>query len=378
MNFKLSHGISFARKEDGSSLIGVAILTLVMGFLMTGAIYLLQNYNTIKARQSTVDIVQTVQEGLDNFASIYKRYPCPARANIAPDQTGFGLEDCSIPNVDGRSNSSVKIGATPVRTLNIPDKMIADGYGKRHFYAITASITTGGPLGLAGGPDAGTALPNLKTILGEIILHDAAGHSVSNTKGFVTYALISPGTDDRGAYDLQGALIAPCARSGLASENCDEDGTFLASNKNIFRGEANDFTHSFAFKASTATYNWSTGNWSDCGSNASNVEWSNNPYPPPICFSSYQAREINCIDQQGNEDVTATGCAHTPPPETERACSLGPCSWEVRYPNCPSGYTLSNATNSWKNHNRINEAKLKYAQFISKSNGSSNIFDSAA
>jgi len=115
----------FISQQAGSSLIGVAILTLVMGFLMTGAIYLMQNYDSIKSDQKTVDTSITLQQGMKNFVAINKRYPCPARIDIAPDQPNFGLEDCSIANVSGRDGLSVKVGIFVMKTVTPFQKRMA-------------------------------------------------------------------------------------------------------------------------------------------------------------------------------------------------------------------------------------------------------------
>ena len=306
-----------AHAQRGSSLIGVAILTLVMGFLMTGAIYLMQNYDVIKADQKTVDTSITLEKALKNFIAIKKRYPCPAPMNVAPDAPGFGLEDCSITPVNGRDGIPVLIGTAPVRTLNIPDKMIVDGYGKRHVYAVTQTMTA---------PSA-----DILHGLGAISIHDDNGVSVSQKDGYVTYALISVGQDDRGAYNLQGKLLEPCG----SAKNCNGTATFVSSSLKTFRGETTDFTHSFAFKASAVDYDWASGNWSECGEDATGTEWSGSPHAQPACFSSYQARDIKCRDRQGNEvalaDETNTDkCGHTTKPAAERVCSLGPCRWNVR------------------------------------------------
>jgi hypothetical protein len=297
--------------QKGSSLIGVAILTLVMGFLMTGGIFLMKNYDVIKADQKTVDTSIALQEALDNFIAIEKRYPCPAPIDVAPDVTGFGLEDCSISDTAGR-DGNVKIGAAPVRTLNIPDKMIVDGYGKRHIYAVTSSMTV---------PSA-----DILHGLGSIYIYDEAGISVSKNEGYVTYALLSPGKDDRGTYDIQGREIAPCPTGTTAGENCDGNATFVSSSKKIFRGEATDFTHSFTFKASSFEYDWVANDWNDCDG---------------ICFSGSQTRTVTCQDKQGNtvpsaEESDIDKCGHTSRPILSRACSLGACSWSnPLWSSCP-------------------------------------------
>ena len=310
--------------QSGSSLIGVAILTLVMGFLMTGAIYLMQNYDVINADQESIDTIQAIQKAIDTYVTVEGRYPCPAPQNAAPDTAGFGIEDCSLTVAGGgRDGLPVLLGTIPVRTLNIPDKMIVDGYRKRHIYAITQAHTV-----------AGT---DIKNEPGAIYFRDENGTTISQVDGHVVYALMSHGSDDRGAYDIQGNLLEVCATSTFSGNNCDNNNAiFRSTSTKVFQGKANDFTHSFAFKANPIAYNWSTGPWSECGTDSSNTDWNNNPHPIPSCFSSYQARTVNCIDRNGTSSTNPTvDCGHTPPPAIDRSCTIGPCRWAApAWPAC--------------------------------------------
>jgi hypothetical protein len=189
--------------------------------------------------------------------------------------------------------------------------MIIDGYGKRHIYAVTTSMTV---------PSA-----DILNGLGSIYLHDESGASISQKDGHVTYAILSHGEDDRGAYDIQGREIAPCAIGTLAGNNCDGDATFISSSQKIFRGEASDFTHSFAFKASSFEYDWVANDWNACDGE---------------CFSGGQTRTVTCQDKQGNtvpsaEESDIDKCGHTSRPILSRACSLGACSWRAQsYSGC--------------------------------------------
>lgn len=320
-NSSINNSYSFC-KERGSSLIGVAILTVVMGALMSGGIFLLQNYQTIKSDQRTTDNAVSLETAIRDFVATQKRYPCPAQLSVAPDEPGFGQEDCSIADVAGSRGEGVKIGTVPVRTLNIPDKMMVDGYSKRQIYAVTSAMTAG--------------TPDLKNGLGSINIVDENGDSISSTAGYVVYAVVSPGEDNRGAYSMQGDLLEPCAAAGDASENCNlSNGTFVSSSLKSFRGEDTDFTHRFAFKASTPAYSWHTSAWSNCGTDDSGAELS----PRPTCFSSTQARSVECRDKQGTvvpvaQETDSDKCGHTVKPDDVRPCSLGPCRWSTSPASC--------------------------------------------
>lgn len=131
--------------QKGSSLVGISLFLIVMGLLITSGLYLLKTFDNVKTIEKTYQTTANIQEAIGNFVALHDQYPCPAPMTTAPDQPGFGIADCSIPDEPGRNGLGVKIGAIPVRTLNLPDKMIVDGSGRRHIYAITSSLTAANP-----------------------------------------------------------------------------------------------------------------------------------------------------------------------------------------------------------------------------------------
>lgn len=335
--------------QQGSTLIGVALLTLVMGFLMTGGIYLINTYDAVNKDIKSSETTANLQEAVKNFAGIHKRYPCPAPIDLAPDAPGFGLEDCGISNVAGRVDElgnpiDVKIGAVPVRTLNVPDHMIIDGFGKRHVYAVTTNMTANdGSADVVNGHGAIT------------IMHVVGSYeeTLSDIEGYVVYALMSPGEDDRGAFDINGKEILPCEVGTIAGENCDNDATFYTTLKSSV-GDSTDFTHNFAFVANTPAHYWNMGQWSECGKKftkgnpSSQSKWNGsgsnneseygNTAAKPVCFASNQERQVVCRDKQGN-DVANEECNHTKEPVDFRSCAIGPCRWKRLQPSCSGGST---------------------------------------
>lgn len=321
--------------EQGSSLMGLAFLTLAIGFFITGGLYLLKIYNVVHDDQTSIDYTRDVQFAMDDFAAREGRLPCPAPLDARIDDPAdtFGKEDCTagsgIFSVNGRDPDddsttgvngplpplTVLIGAVPVRTLNIADKKMLDGYHKRQVYAVTENLTLN------------TA--DVNHDLGAISIRTELGDSISDVDGHVTYAIIGSGEDGRGAYDTQGTLLDPCQAGTDAGENCDflgaapgtANATFIASSQKSFNNGANSFTHSIAFKANLVPYKWYTGPWDSCGFNrATGVD-------EGICFSSTQARTVECRDHRNNQVPDAKCTIHTPRPIDNRPCALGPCTW---------------------------------------------------
>jgi hypothetical protein len=367
--------ILFPKNEIGSTLIGVALLTLVMGFLMSGGIYLLNTYDAIQTKINTENTTQNLKQAIENFVGIHKRYPCPARIDLAPDASGFGQEDCGISDVSGRDSLGVKIGTIPVRTLNVPDSSIVDGYGRRFIYAVTTELTA----------SDGTA--DVVNGMGAItILHSVNGNeeTLSNEEGFIVYALMSSGADDRGAYDITGKEISPCVEGTIAGENCDFDDAIFKTTVASTIGADTDFSHKFAFVAKGPAFYWHTGQWSECGrkytrgnptaqslwSGTSNVSEYGHTAATPICDASHQERLVECRKKQGSSaDVVDTDCSHSPRPISLRSCAIGPCEWVQRAPTCSVEEEPSSDT---QNQREMCETRVR-----AKTNFSNNAISSA-
>lgn len=306
--------------ERGSSLIGMAIMTLALGFLVTGGIFLIKNYSVIKADQTSVEYFRDIQTALNDFVAREGRYPCPAPLTVgidevAADGTEFGKEGAGScaggPVHDGtfRANGTggtVRIGAVPVRTLHLSDRQMMDGYGKRYFYAITEALAVPGT--------------DVRNDEGAITLENESGDSLSDAAGRIVYALMSPGTDDRGAFDAEGNQILNCNTSTDAGKNCrfltsaSPNADFISSTVKKFNVGDETFTHSFAFHANSVPYKWDTGVWDPCNG---------------VCFSGDQNRSVSCRDHKGKPAKDATKCNHTAKPIGYRVCSLPPCYWDT-------------------------------------------------
>ena len=252
--------------ENGSSLIAMAILTIIIGTMINGFLFIYQNQEKLNKDQETTDKNKVILAAINNYVMHNGRLPCPAPLNAPRDTAFFGQEDpnFSCDNINYYNNAAltlnnsiaargvlsvaplpacpagapncrpvpptappppgnVKIGALPTRNLKLPDKYMVDGYGKRYVYAVTERLATQGF--------------NNNANLGAIDITDSSGNSLPKQRGYVKYIFFSPGVDDRGAYSVEGSLIRPCDLTVLAGENCDfqsanpanRDATFISS-----------------------------------------------------------------------------------------------------------------------------------------------------
>lgn len=208
------------KSQAGFSLLAMAFLMIVLGGVVAvgGALY--QVWSEQKGSSTTQARMEYIQDALASFAAHHGRYPCPARLTDAFDTANFGVEisdncatDLTAPAGTTRVASEdatkgfIRIGAVPVRTLNIPDEYVADGYNRRLVYAVTEVYTEDGA--------------PLAEDRGAIRIEDAAGNSATSKPNNIVQVVYSMGWDDNGAYTDNGAIVAACDAGKKSGINCD-------------------------------------------------------------------------------------------------------------------------------------------------------------
>lgn len=210
---------SFRKNNSGSALIAVSLIMLVIGFGATALLIIYKNYSWRKNTTITEENIRVVEEALGNYIQTNGRLPCPAPLDAPLDSSLFGQEaqdDCKngaapgiTSRVKGRDGKWVRIGTIPTRTLNVPDRVMFDGWKNRLVFSVTEELAKPGV--------------DLESTPGAIILKDPNDNSLTAQPGEAMYALVSFGPDDRGAYNAAGIQIQPCEPGTLAGENCDYD-----------------------------------------------------------------------------------------------------------------------------------------------------------
>ena len=209
--------------ESGFTLIELTIVVLIVGITMAsfGAAFL--QYLQHAREKAAIQKIEEIETALGRFLAINGRYPCPARRISPPDNSSFGVEasaNCAGGTIGGTSRASgtggrmVRIGAVPVRTLNLPDEYATDPWAMRIIYGVTETLTTA----------AGFAQN-----MGAIDIQDSAGNSVVTPAGSAHFVVLSTGPDMLGTYTMQGTAGPGCMFSRFDGENCDNDAIFRAT-----------------------------------------------------------------------------------------------------------------------------------------------------
>lgn len=229
--------------EKGISLISTALIMILVGnFTVAGSkFYEIRRYS--EAMYSTDEKITTVQKALTRYVAENGRYPCPAPLNAAIDTPEFGIEvtaDCTAGDFAGtfrslgRLNRGVRTGTIPVRTLNIADSYMMDGYGTRLVYAITEAYAA---------PDA-----PINEDMGAIEIIDGNGNNATARQGNIVQVVYSMGGDANGSFSVDGNIIENCTDGLRASENCDyADDAIFMNTVNKSTNENNLFVHRISY-----------------------------------------------------------------------------------------------------------------------------------
>ena len=212
--------------QKGFTLIEVAIVTLIGGILLATASTLLTTYTKKVQINTTEKRLEAIDDAIQLFLSLNGRYPCVADPTEPLDGANFGREAVNCPSATlaagGRNNDPVRIGAVPVRTLNLPDEFIADAWGGRFTYAVTESLTDTGTYNR----DFGAVYVLDNTYPGD---KNDLNDSYITPQGSGHYAIVSHGANNSGATPVGGGAAQACPPNNLEEANCDGDAVFRST-----------------------------------------------------------------------------------------------------------------------------------------------------
>jgi type II secretory pathway pseudopilin PulG len=238
----------------GNTLISILFFMLVLGLIGKPAMDFYESWKDRKAITETNERLEAINLAISNYVTANGRYPCPA-SMTAPFDTAtpplFGVEqaaECDTNTAgtvttrsEGKDGVYVRAGAVPVRTLGLPDLLIADGYGHRFIYTVTEQFA---------GPD-----PTLDTLPPAIMLIDDNNNVATRDEGNIIFAVTSVGDDITGAYSMNGIRLADCDPAARSYENCNMDAT-LKNTVNKSLAETNQkFTQNIRFKTGSSCVN---------------------------------------------------------------------------------------------------------------------------
>ena len=212
------------RKSRGFSLVEIAIVLAILGFVLTIGLKSTGAYLSAERRQTTVARLAGVDAALVNYVALQKRLPCPAvgssAAGVEAGRAANGT--CSVAVLNN--------GVVPWVTLGISEAEAQDGWGNRISYrtsnAVGAALTIDNKMEMSlcnpAGGDAATAPPPTLTCTATtpplnylkgpgrgLQVQDGAGVNLMDPATLATgaaYILISHGENRAGAYSSSGTI----------------------------------------------------------------------------------------------------------------------------------------------------------------------------
>ena len=261
----MTNKIIVKQRDSGFTLIEMALVMVIGGVLLSFMGSALLMYLKKSRVQKTEYRIEAIKEALSQHLSVNRRYPCPARRDIAPGDTalagdvGFGVEvnpNCTVGGNDlggtadstvvvGAGVNRVRIGSIPTRTLNLPDDMATDGWGHRFTYAVTTSLATVNGTGTTYKNDGG-----------KMSIVDSTSTEFVND---AHYVIVSHGTTGNGSIPLNAnftlpfaSIGLPCPVASLDRENCDNDNRFLVTLVNSEMDSPNFYDDYMYYQGQTA------------------------------------------------------------------------------------------------------------------------------
>lgn len=159
MNMAIFYMYKHKKHSKGFSLVELSIALTIIGMIAGSAISVAINSDSYSKTVETETKLDRIEEALAGFVALNKRLPCPADGEDLQTDSNFGLEgtlvaaDCVNHNF---STLEVREGVVPVRTLNLPDDFMFDGWDGRISYRVdrrfanNETTNASGCLGTAG------------------------------------------------------------------------------------------------------------------------------------------------------------------------------------------------------------------------------------
>lgn len=221
--------------SQGHTLIEFAIVLIIVGLFIAGAMTYYSTYIQKKKMDETITNVSYATDRIQSFRSNSGRFPCPAPLSVARTDASYGQEsDCNGVAISAMNPADcangicveesirltlpdgtpltlperrVIVGALPFRALQIDEDKTFDGYGSRMLYAVSLTATT---------------QATFDEQKGAIAIRDENGTPLTLVDGSALFTVISHGGNKVGAYSNTGTLSNACAGVGLDLENCTD------------------------------------------------------------------------------------------------------------------------------------------------------------
>jgi prepilin-type N-terminal cleavage/methylation domain-containing protein len=210
--------------KRGFSLIEIAVVLAIIAAI-AGVVLTLSNKQLTQNKYlRTIDKMKTLDDALQRYIILSGELPCPAARNTLLSNAAFGVESeaqCNGAAPVGTTDvagGEIRIGAVPVRELNLPDEYMFDAWNMRITYVMVKALGADGAI---------TSESIAAPASGGIAIVDRNGNSMIDRRApldatqFVAYALIAHGENRNGAVNRIGTTTNNCNTVLGDGDNCD-------------------------------------------------------------------------------------------------------------------------------------------------------------
>jgi len=200
--------------QQGFSLVEMAIVLVILGFVMGALLLPLQAQRNQLAQSQTENTLETAKKALLGYAQSQGRLPCPATAN----GTAAFPDDSAVSNPVAGGACAVQIGFLPAATLGIQPTdtqgFALDAWGNRIRYGVTQinsggvatpDFTTSSDMATVG---ISTLAPDIRICASSTVASCSATINLTNNAVAVVYSLGATGAQASGGGDENANLNA--------------------------------------------------------------------------------------------------------------------------------------------------------------------------
>jgi prepilin-type N-terminal cleavage/methylation domain-containing protein len=200
--------------NKGFSLVELSVSLAIIGMIAGSAISVAVTSDYYTKKSETEAKMDRIEEALAGFVQTNLRLPCPADGSVNSADTYYGLEYHSVsgaltpaaggvvacPNKNF-SSGFINAGVVPMRTLQLPDDYMFDGWGRRITYVIDYRFANNTTTNTTCDGTTSTVC-FIDTTAGGITVNDVSG-TARTTAG--VYLLLSHGENGHGAFTKYGS-----------------------------------------------------------------------------------------------------------------------------------------------------------------------------
>jgi len=217
-------------RKSGFSLVELTIVLLIIGVVAGSSLMVGRSMMEDAREAQTREKIRVIEDALMTYRKIYGRIPCPSDASLPPDHANYGVEAVNAPSC--RSGGTpianyastpdrVVEGGIPIKTLQLPNEFMLDGWGNKFTYAMVRAYALSGFFAQMPPEDNCNA----------IRINDASGTARTTS---AIYTIVSHGPNGHGAYtNTNNSVINAGSTNVDELQNCNCDSTGAATAYNI-------------------------------------------------------------------------------------------------------------------------------------------------